>query len=294
MISVYPLQGTGGLSTSSMVSWEGMRLLLDTGPGTITEIWRRGLRLRGLSAILFSHTHLDHLWGLPPLLWFLHQRDWSHKLRLIYPSESETIVKQMVALSGNPSFVVFTPCSPDSKSIHLKSLTIQPFAVSHPGTSYGYVISESPKPRLNTEKLQKDGIPQSKWGAIAKGKTVKSKSRVINAQDYQLAPRCRKIVYTGDAGPASDLIDQARGADLLIIEASWLHPQWELQADAPHLTLRQAFEIGLKSEVQRLLLFHLTTRVAIKDYQAAITALQKEFKTSLQVFLPTDESIEIR
>jgi len=294
MISVYPLHGTGGLSTSTLVSWEGKRFLLDTGPGTITEIWRRGLRLRGLSAILLSHTHLDHLWGLPPLLWFLHQRDWSHELQLIFPSESETIIKQMVALSGNPEFVAFTPYSSAGESIHHKSLTIQPFAVNHPGPSYGYVISESPKPRLNTEKLRKEGIPQIKWRTIAKGKKVKYKSRPINAQDYQLAPRCRKIVYTGDAGPASQLVDQARGADLLIIEASWLYPQWNVQTDAPHLTLRQAFEIGLKSKAERLLLFHLTSRVAIKDYQAAITALQKEFKTPLQVFLPTHESIDIR
>ena len=294
MISVYPLHGTGGLSTSTLVSWEGKRFLLDAGPGTITEIWRRGLRLRGLSAILLSHTHLDHLWGLPPLLWFLHQRDWSHELQLIFPSESETIIKQMVALSGNPEFVAFTPYSSAGESIHHKSLTIQPFAVNHPGPSYGYVISESPKPRLNTEKLRKEAIPQIKWRTIAKGKKVKYKSRPINAQDYQLAPRCRKIVYTGDAGPASQLVDQARGADLLIIEASWLYPQWNVQTDAPHLTLRQAFEIGLKSKAERLLLFHLTSRVAIKDYQAAITALQKEFKTPLQVFLPTHESIDIR
>lgn len=294
MISVYPLQGTGGLSTSTMVNWEGTRFLLDTGPGTITEIWRRGLRLRGLSAILLSHTHLDHLWGLPPLLWFLHQRDWSHDLQIIYPSETETVVKQMVALSGNPSFVRFTPCLPDGDSISHESLIIQAFAVNHPGPSYGYAISESPKPRLNTEKLRKEGIPQKQWAAIAQGKLIKHKSRSLNAQDYQLAPRSRKIVYTGDAGPASQFIDRARGADLLIIEASWLRPQWELTTDAPHLTLKQAFEIGFKSKAQRLLLFHLTSRVAIKDYQEAIAALQKEFNTSLKVYLPTDEVIEVR
>jgi ribonuclease Z len=294
MISVYPLQGTGGLSTSILVNWEGTRFLLDAGPGTITEIWRRGLRLRGLSAIALSHTHLDHLWGLPPLLWFLHQRNWSHELHLIYPSESEPIIKQMVALSGNPPFVTFTPCSSQAHSISLKSLTIQAFDVNHPGPSYGYSISESPKPRLDTEKLRKEGIPQTHWRTIAEGKQIRHNSRLIDAENYQLAPRCRKIVYTGDAGPASQLIERARGADLLIIEASWLNPQWELEIDAPHLTLREAFEIGLKSEVRNLLLIHLTYRVALKEYQEAIVALKKEFQTSFQVYLPTDEQIQIR
>ena len=202
MISVYPLQGTGGLSTSIMVNWEGTRFLLDTGPGTITEIWRRGLRLRGLSAILLSHTHLDHLWGLPPLLWFLHQRNWSHELQLIYPAEADTVVKQMVALSGSPAFVQFMPCSLDCDSIHHESLTIQVFNVNHPGPSYGYSVHEPPKSRLDTKKLRKERIPQKHWAAIAQGEPINHKSRLIHPQEYQLAPRSRKIVFTGDAGPA--------------------------------------------------------------------------------------------
>jgi ribonuclease Z len=190
--------------------------------------------------------------------------------------------------------VTFTPCSPDGESIQHESLTIQAFKVNHPGPSQGYSISEPPKSRLNTEKLKDEGIPKKKWAALAKDQQVEHKSNLIRPQDYQLAPRCRKIVYTGDAGPGSQLVDLAQGADLLIIEASWLHPQWDLKTGAPHLTLRQAFEIGQKSQVQRLLLFHLTSRVAIKDYQQAIVALQKEFKNSIPVFLPNDVQIEIR
>jgi ribonuclease Z len=224
----------------------------------------------------------------------LHQRNWTQEIQLIYPSETETIVKQMVALSGNPSFVKFVPCTPDGDSIQHKSLSIQAFEVNHPGPSYGYTINESLKPRLDTEKLRKEGIPPKKWRDLAKGKQIRHNSRLLNAQEYQLSPRCRKIVYTGDAGPASEFLDYARDADLLIIEASWLHPQWELQTDAPHLTLRQAFEIALKNEVKHLLLVHLTYRVSIKDYQEAIAALQKEFKTPLQVYLPTEACIEIR
>ncbi|MFX0167728.1 MAG: MBL fold metallo-hydrolase [Candidatus Hodarchaeota archaeon] len=293
MISVYPLQGISGLSSSILVNWEGTRFLLDAGPGAVTEIWRRGIRLRGLSAIFISHAHLDHLWGLPPLLWFLHQHEWSHELALYFPHEAESVVKQMVELSGAPPFVIFNPCSLDGVPFHFNSLTVQAFGVSHPGPSYGFTIAEQPKVRLDTVKLKQDGIPVTQWAAIAKGKRIKYKSGNIDPKEYQLKPRCRKIVFTGDAGPATQLLKQAQGADLLIIEATWLHPQWGLEDDAPHLTLRQAFEIGQRGEVARMLLFHLTSRVSFDDYRQAITVLQEEFNSEIPVFLPTDEKIEI-
>lgn len=67
----------------------------------------------------------------------------------------------------------------------------------------------------------------------------------------------RRLVYSGDTGPgaAADLVELARGADLLLIEASLLARRGDR---APgHLTARQAAEIGREAGVKRLLLTHL-------------------------------------
>lgn len=293
MIFVYPLHGVGSLSTATMVNWEGTRLILDCGPGAMTEIWRRGLRLRGLSGILLSHAHLDHLWGIPPLLWFLDKHNWRQEIKILYPIEIEDTILQLIKISGDPSFIRFNPLSASSKKCHVRKLIVECFSVSHPEPSCGFIITEPPKPRLDVEKLIAKGIPKNKWSAIAQGKQVKYKSQKIDPIQYLREARQRKIVYTGDTGPASDLITQARNADLVIIDASWVYPQWDPPEKAPHLTLRQAIEIAHRAKAERILFTHLTTRVSIVEYKKVVRTLQEEFKCSSQFFWPSDEEIEI-
>lgn len=67
----------------------------------------------------------------------------------------------------------------------------------------------------------------------------------------------RRLVYSGDTGPgaADALVELARGADLLLIEASLLARRGDR---APgHLTARQAAAIAREAGVGRLLLTHL-------------------------------------
>lgn len=292
MISVYPLHGVGSLSTSTMVHWEGTRFILDCGPGTMTEIWRRGLRLRGLAAVALSHAHLDHLWGLPPLLWFLEQRDWTHEVFIVYPPEVDSSIKQMLRISGEPEFVTLHPLSIDSEPLNLGKLTIKAFEVNHPSPSCGYSITEQLKPRLDAAKLKAEGIPKSKWSQLAQNKSVHFKSRELKPSTYQLVPRVRKLIYTGDTGPAVHLKKIVLDADMLIIDASWVHPQWKPPDEAPHLTVKQAFEVFHQSNVKQVLFTHLTPRVSQNEYRETIEALQQEFHNSIPVFLPSEKEIQ--
>jgi ribonuclease BN (tRNA processing enzyme) len=64
------------------------------------------------------------------------------------------------------------------------------------------------------------------------------------------------LVYTGDSGPSSDVIDLARDADLLIAEATY--PDRVPPDDAPFLTsARQAGHQAAQAGVARLMLTHL-------------------------------------
>lgn len=63
----------------------------------------------------------------------------------------------------------------------------------------------------------------------------------------------RALVVSGDTGPSSALEDLARGADLLLAEASL--PEG---ASYPcHLTAREAGALGRRAGVRRLMLYHL-------------------------------------
>ena len=63
------------------------------------------------------------------------------------------------------------------------------------------------------------------------------------------------LVYSGDTGPCDTLVDLARGADLLLVESSFLEG-----SDNPaglHLTGRQAAEVGARGGVGAVVLTHI-------------------------------------
>lgn len=65
----------------------------------------------------------------------------------------------------------------------------------------------------------------------------------------------RTLVYSGDTGPCAELVELARGADVLLVEASFV----ESRDNPPgvHLTGRQAAQHANEAAVGRLLLTHL-------------------------------------
>ncbi|WP_432558419.1 MBL fold metallo-hydrolase [Granulicoccus sp. GXG6511] len=65
----------------------------------------------------------------------------------------------------------------------------------------------------------------------------------------------RSLVYSGDTGPNPGLIEFARGADLLLAEASFLHAE-DLPPDL-HLSGRQAAEHAAAAGVPRLVITHV-------------------------------------
>jgi ribonuclease BN (tRNA processing enzyme) len=76
----------------------------------------------------------------------------------------------------------------------------------------------------------------------------------IDAFGFRVSQGARSLVYSGDTGPSTALVDLARGSDLLLSEASFL----EREANPPglHLTGREAAQAATKAGVGRLVLTH--------------------------------------
>jgi ribonuclease BN (tRNA processing enzyme) len=70
-----------------------------------------------------------------------------------------------------------------------------------------------------------------------------------------------RLVYSADCGPNDDLADFARGASLLLIEATLLDPDPPAVEPPGHLTAAEAGAIGRAAGVPRLLLTHFSDQV---------------------------------
>jgi ribonuclease BN (tRNA processing enzyme) len=69
----------------------------------------------------------------------------------------------------------------------------------------------------------------------------------------------RSLVYSGDTGPCDGLVELARGADVLLCEATWPHvtESWSEPPRGVHLSGRQAGEHAEAAGVGRLLVTHV-------------------------------------
>jgi ribonuclease Z len=69
-----------------------------------------------------------------------------------------------------------------------------------------------------------------------------------------------KLVHVGDAGRTDNLLEVTRGADTLVIEATYLEEEKELAEQFGHLTAKQAGGLAKEAGVGTLLLTHISRR----------------------------------
>ncbi|MDN5933950.1 MAG: MBL fold metallo-hydrolase [Pseudonocardia sp.] len=85
----------------------------------------------------------------------------------------------------------------------------------------------------------------------------------------------RSLVYSGDTGPCDGLVELARGADVLLCEATWPHvtASWAEPPPGVHLSGRQAGELATVAGVGRLLLTHVPPWFDAEELRAEATAV---------------------
>ncbi|MEM2225786.1 MAG: MBL fold metallo-hydrolase [Candidatus Bathyarchaeia archaeon] len=289
MIRVFPLQGRAILSTSTYVEWDGLRFLLDAGPGSVSEMLRRNLSPTKLRAVLISHSHIDHFWDLVPLLWI--RRLWGQRraLRVICPRADLELFQWCAEVSGAPELAEICPIGPGEECA-LSSLTVRAFEVDHERgrMALGYAMEDPGKVRLRVEELRGKGIPESEWGKLARMERVSMGNGWADPRDFVYIKRT-KLVYSGDTRRCDSLLEAARGADLLIAESTYLNESLRDLADQRgHMTVGDAVSIALEAGVGNLLLTHISMRHTEGEVREEATKIVPG-SASLRVFIGGSE-----
>jgi ribonuclease Z len=100
------------------------------------------------------------------------------------------------------------------------------------------------------------------WGEIHRGRAVTlDDGRVIEPSMLVGAPRPgRRIIVTGDTRPCADTVKAARGADVLVHEATFGDEEAARAVETGHSTAREAAIVARDAGVGTLLLTHLSAR----------------------------------
>ncbi len=248
-----------------MLQREGETLLFDCGEGTQRQMMRYGTGF-AMADIFFTHLHADHFLGLTGLLRTLGLQVREEPVRLWAPPGGGRVLQAAVNLGVDrvPFPVEIRELEPDEE-LQRPGYRIVAFKPQHGVSALGYALVEDERlGRFHPERARELGVPEGPlFGRLHKGEAVEVEGRVIRPEEVVGPPRPgRRIVLSGDTRPCRRTAEMARGADLLIHEATFGDEEAERARGTGHSTAREAAQVAKRAGVERLVLTHLSARYA--------------------------------
>ena len=246
------------------VQREGETMLFDCGEGTQRQMMRYGVGFT-FRDVFFTHYHADHLLGITGLLRTMGLQDRASPVVLYGPKGAEKILSAAISLGieRNKFPVEIQEVRPGDR-LTRQEYDIVVFDTEHRADTVGYALVEHLRlGRFNPERARELGIPEGPlWGRLHKGETVSlADGRTIRPADLVGEPRNgRTLVYTGDTRPHLSVIEAAKGADLLVHEATFGSDELERARETGHSTAAEAARVALEAGVRRLVLTHISSR----------------------------------
>ncbi len=287
--------GTGGSwptvrrnVTATALKRESDITLFDCGEGTQRQFQKSKFSYMQISKIFITHFHGDHFLGLPGLIQTMQLNDREKPLHIYGPKGIINLTKQLLSLGYfRPKYDIFTHEIKPEEKIEFDGYHIKPFKVEHNVSAFGYVFEENKRPgKFNKPKALELGVPEGPlFSKLQKGQQIRLEDGRKITPDMVMGPdrAGRKIVISGDTKPSENLFKNAKNADVLIHEATFLSELEKNANDYGHSTAAQAARIAKKANVEKLFLTHISPRY-LKEKEIEEDA-KKIFK---KTFVPRD------
>ncbi len=261
---------------SQVILHDEYRFLVDCGEGTQRQILQSGVGFKRLNRILITHGHLDHILGLAGLVSTFSRWETIEELEIFAGRWALERIRELVfgvALRGaEPPMALFMREIQPGMIFEGGDFTVTAFPVWHRGPDcFGFKFEERDRRPFLPEKAEALGIPQGPWRRdLVNGRTVTLPDGRAISPDEVLGPvrQGTCLVHVGDAGRTQDILEVCRGADVLVIEATYLKEEAEMADQFAHLTASAAAKLAAEAGVKHLILTHLSRRYRERDILA--------------------------
>jgi ribonuclease Z len=249
---------------ATLVRRGGDRLLFDCAEGTQRQLLRCDVGLLELREIFLTHYHADHYLGLPGMLKTYSLRGRELPLTIYGPRGLRELVGTLKRVFGRLTYPLELTELDPGQTLDREDYRLETFAVNHGVSAVGYRLVEDVRPgRFDVEVANALGVPDGpERGLLQRGTPVTLADGTVVTPDQVLGPARsgRSLVLTGDTAPAASVVEAARGADVLVHEATFLADERERANETLHSTAGEAADVAREAGVRLLALTHLSTR----------------------------------
>ncbi len=260
------LLGTGGMMplpyrwlTSLMMRYNGKSILIDCGEGTQIAMKEKGWSPKPIDIICFTHYHADHISGLPGMLLTMGNAERTEPLLIIGPKGLTKVVGALRIIAPELPFEIrCLEINETWKRFDFEGFSIEAFRVNHNVVCYGYSLVVERAGKFQLDKVLELGIPKMYWSKLQKGATIVD-GNVTYTPDMVLGePRKGlKVTYCTDTRPTDSIVQNAQGADLLILEGMYGESdKLEKAREYKHMTMYEAAKIAAQVDAPQLWLTH--------------------------------------
>jgi ribonuclease Z len=274
--------------TSVLLRREGELFLFDGGEGTQVALRRLNLRWKKISVIFISHTHADHVTGIPGLLMLSSQVDRDDPLYIIGPPRIAEYIetsRRVLDMYINYEIVVQEITGPGivyrGDGFHVRC-----FPLRHTKPCYGYTLEEDMRPgEFHPEQAEALGVPRGPlWARLQGGETVSTADgREVQPDEVLGRPRMgRKFSFVTDTLAVPEIAGEVANSDLFVCEGMF---ERELAEDAhakKHMTAEEAARIAASAGgVKKLALIHYSPRYTEFNLKQLLQEAQAVFPATV-------------
>lgn len=245
-----------------LLRWDGDGLLFDPGEGTQRQLLLAGVPSSAITRICLTHFHGDHCLGVPGIVQRLSLDRVAHTVTAHYPASGRQFFHRLRYASAYTEAIDLReePVEHDGPLATLPTGTLYAHRLDHPVESFGYRLVEPDGRHMLPPLLDRFGVIGAQVGQLQRTGVIDVSGRSVSLDQVSTARRGQRVAVVMDTRLCDAVYALADGADLLLIEATFLAADAALATEYGHLTAAQAGRVAAESRVRRLVLTHFSQR----------------------------------